>query len=132
MPSSKRTKQISLTKVGHRNAGQAQARPYVCCSRDARAAAASPHALLRLQTCRTRAHARSYALALVRLHTVRSARHRRLHGSVTVTPPAPQVKKQGRKRKEAIVETILECLDAYTHVYVYSMDNMRTSIIKGM
>jgi hypothetical protein len=81
---------------------------------------------------RARTRWRSYALALVRLHTVRSARHRRLHGSVTVTPPAPQVKKQGRKRKEAIVETILECLDAYTHVYVYSMDNMRTSIIKGM
>lgn len=41
------------------------------------------------------------------------------------------MKKQGRKRKEAIVETILEALDEYTHVYVYSMDNMRTSIIKG-
>jgi len=43
-----------------------------------------------------------------------------------------QVKKQGRKRKEAIVETILECLDTYSHVYVFSMDNMRTSIVKEL
>lgn len=41
------------------------------------------------------------------------------------------MKKQGRKRKEAIVETILECLDEYTHVYVFSMESMRTSIVKG-
>lgn len=43
-----------------------------------------------------------------------------------------QVTKQGRKRKEAVVETILECLDNYSHVYVYSMDNMRTSIVKEL
>jgi mRNA turnover protein 4 len=44
----------------------------------------------------------------------------------------PQVTKQGRKRKEAIVETILECLDNYSHVYVYSMENMRTGVVKDL
>lgn len=92
-------------------------------------AAISPRAPPLLQTPYTG------ACALVRRHIVRSASAgspSTPHGSVTVLSRAPQVKKQGRKRKEAIVDTILECLDAYTHVYVYSMDNMRTSIIKGM
>ncbi|MGB1605536.1 MAG: mRNA turnover 4 family protein [Promethearchaeia archaeon] len=40
--------------------------------------------------------------------------------------------KQGRKRKEAIVETILECLDNYSHVYVYNMGNVRTGIVKTL
>merc|ERR1712070_894088 len=39
---------------------------------------------------------------------------------------------QGRKRKEAIVETILECLDNYSHVYVYNMGNVRTGIVKTL
>jgi len=43
-----------------------------------------------------------------------------------------QVKKQGRKRKEAVVDTILECLESYSHVYVFSMDGMRTSIVKDL
>ena len=43
-----------------------------------------------------------------------------------------QVKKQGRKRKEAVVDTILECLENYSHVYVFSMDGMRTSVVKDL
>jgi mRNA turnover protein 4 len=47
-------------------------------------------------------------------------------------PPISQVTKQARKRKEAIVETIHECLGTYSHVYVFSMENMRTSILKDL
>merc|ERR1712216_1064364 len=43
-----------------------------------------------------------------------------------------KVAKQGRKRKEAIVETILECLDNYSHVYVYNVGNVRTGIVKTL
>eukprot|EP00960_Hanusia_phi_P056239 763194-Hanusia_phi.AAC.4 len=43
-----------------------------------------------------------------------------------------KVKKAGRKHKEALVETIHECLDKYTHVYALSLENMRTSLLKDL
>lgn len=43
-----------------------------------------------------------------------------------------QTKNKGRAGKEALVKTINDTLEKYSHVYVFSFDNMRTAALKDM